>query len=174
MNVKGTLKKVWKREKAGRWQPGPCRPSPPARTPCLPRLGERKPDWGQCSCCGGARWRKGLKRLTQWEGSALLLAGDESWLRGSSTSCSRKGEAYVAKWGFTLQFRGRVNLTQSLLPEAHPSSELISITTQCTSSAIQRCQIFTQLLDRGPSGLLTFSFADFGCSAWAAQAGWPT
>ena len=73
-----------------------------------------------------------------------------------------------------LQFRGRVNLTQSLLPEAHPSSELISITTQCTSSAIQRCQIFTQLLDRGPSGLMTFSFADFGCSAWAAQAAWPT
>ena len=107
-----------------------------------------------------------MKRLTQWEGSALLLAGDESWLRGSGTICSRKGEAYVAKWGFTLQFRGRVNWTQTLLPEAHPASELISITTQCTiSNAIQRCQIFTQLLTGDPLRIMTLSFADFGCSA---------
>ena len=65
-----------------------------------------------------------------------------------------------------LQFRGRVNWTRTFLPEAHPASELISITTQCTiSNAIQRCQIFTQLLTGDPLRVMTLSFADFGCSA---------
>ena len=57
-------------------------------------------------------WHSSLWRV-------IAATGDESWLRGKGTSCSRKEEANVAKWGFTVS--GKSQLDSNFFTRSSPS-----------------------------------------------------